>query len=118
MLFRAEAMFVENLFNAIDYLGVEMLPTDIAFSGGAVAKLKDYMAKEMPLEYDEICSLFAKQNLSGDYARFRWAVADGQRVSVPSSTSSIMYINKRTENPDERYIGLAKKFCEFAAVEI
>ena len=118
MLFREEAIFIENLFNAVDYLGVKMLPTDIALPERAVSKLKKYMENEMPLEYNEIKGIFAKQNLSGDYARFRDVVADMAKVRTKYSTSEVMHINKRTDCPDEKFIGLAKKFCEFAEIKV
>jgi hypothetical protein len=114
MLSREEAIFVDNLFNAINYLGIEMLPTNITSPKGAVSKLKDYIEKEMPQDYEKIRTIFVKESLSGDYARFRAGVAELEKVCVENSFSRIMQIKKRTDDPEEKYIGLAKRLCEFA----
>lgn len=117
MLFREEIIFVDKLFDALDYLGVETLATNIACPGNAVGRFRDYLKTEMPKYYKRIGVIFATENLSGDYSRFRSAIADREKVRTKSSFSMVMEINPRERNPNKKFIGLAKKFCEFTDIE-
>ncbi len=113
-----ELIFADQLFDALDYLGVEMLPTNIASPHKAIAKLKEYIEKELPQDYEEIKNIFVKENLSGDYSKFRAVVAGLEKVRVESPFSNFMHIKRRLKDPSEKFVDLAKKFCEFADVKI
>lgn len=107
---RKEVLFIWNLFDSFNYLGVEDIFPYTFSQRNVVEKIDIWFKEKFPIEYSEIKPLFHKRVISGDYSHLETCMRE-----VNKSRSTIRGFQ---EMPEEMYLNLAKKFCGFAEIEI
>lgn len=115
---REKILFVWELFEAFQDLGIEKIPARIFSGRGDIKKVGNWLEQNFPEKYHQVNSLFIQKPTSGDYEIFRNTVSQLPHFHIRRSFDGFLYLNEKSpEKPSEMYIELAKKFCEVVDIK-
>jgi hypothetical protein len=110
--------FIENLIEAIGYLGIEEIPFGSQQFEGGIQNLKAVFENVAPDDYRILEPAFVRDIITGSYSKIEQEICSSPSVSVNASSFDKVSLAPYTaEKPTQLFEILAQSFCKGAGLQ-